>query len=171
MLFSSFFCSLDKAARGKYQNIDIQSRGSLISEDHSGGKDDVCVQIENISAFSTTEILQIFTLVTDQSDLTCRGPSVQASITIEADSMRLFLTNDTLRSLPLSWQWIELLAKHMEINDSISRNLLFAALTDPISDRVYKQFESHGYHVDYTPSAMSSKLVVIEMKRNITKTL
>lgn len=119
--------------------------------------------MRNISAFSTTEIVQIFKLVTDQSDLTGRGPSVQASITVEGDFLRLFLTDDTLHSLPLSWQWIDLLANHMEINDSISRNLLFAALTDPNSDHVYHEFESRGYHVDYTPSAMSSKLAATEM--------
>lgn len=118
--------------------------------------------MQNISAFSTTEIVQNLKLVTDQTDLTGRGPSVQSSITVERGFLRLFFTESTLPSLQLSWQWVDLLAKHMEINDPMSRNLLFAALTDSNSDNVYQQFENRGYRVNYTPTAMSGTFMVIE---------
>lgn len=125
---------------------------------HSGGYNNICEQIQNISAFSATNIIQTFNLVTDQSELTSRGPQVQTSLSAEGASLRAFFAESHLDTSLTSMEWVDLMAQHMEIQDKSSSNLLVAALTDSNSRHVYEKFESRGYDIEYTPDVVPGEL-------------
>lgn len=99
--------------------------------------------------FAATEVARTYRLATAESNLVVNGPPGEAAILVEGSSLRIFIAEETLQHFSMSLQWFEQLCQHCKIDDSTSRRLLFAALTNLDYNQVCKLFAIQGHNFDY----------------------
>lgn len=108
-----------------------------------------------MSVFAATEISRTYTLVVGESELIVNGEPGEAAVLFEGSTLRIFFAEEIVHTLPTSLQWFDEICRHCKIEDATSRQLLFAALTDPDYNRVCKLFAGQGHKFPYIHSSAS----------------